>query len=874
MGGAASARKPVEIEVFIASLRKSELLEETEIDSLLDSIDADNVQQLARQLIKRGKLTRYQAGVLARGKSKGLILGKYELLDKVGQGGMGMVFRARHRHMGREVAVKILPAELASEPERLERFEREAQALAALNHPHIVTIHSVEEADGLRFLTMELVEGKTLTKVIPRGGLSLSHFFRIAIPLTEAVSAAHEKGITHRDLKPGNVMVTEEDRVKVLDFGLAKLRYEAEAIEDSEAPTAPATEAGRVMGTAPYMSPEQVQGKAVDHRSDVFSLGIMLYEMVTGDRPFQGDTAAELASSILRDTPASVTERKADLPRDLGRLIKHCLEKEPTRRLQSVLDVRNELEELRREVDTGEALTSAGAPITARRADRKRRLWLVGGAVVAALALTVGYLLTRSPPEPPPPETASAERKMLVVLPFENLGAPEDAYFAAGMTEEITSRLARVSGLGVISRTSAVQYDRAGKTTKQIGEDLGVGFVLVGTVRWDRRSDDAGRVRITPQLIRVADDTHMWADSYDRVLDDIFEAQSEIAQTVVQQLGVTLAPDEKQRVGARPTRSLDAYDSYLKGRFLLNRRGEGVLTRAIEYFEQALEQQQDYAPAYSALADSLVLLAEFQTIPANEAIPRAKALAQNALRIDPALGEAHVSLAYARMFSWDWAGGEESFKRGIELNPSYATGHHWYGFFLTLMGRAEESIASQRRALRLDPLSLIINRGLGHRYFYARRYDEAIEAERRTLELDPNFAAALLTLGNAYLQKGMLEDAISVLQRATSLAGGVGWGDAPAIGFAYAASGQKQMARQVLEEYGALESAKGRYVSPYKVATIHLGLGDEDQAFEWLERAYRESSLLLVYLNVEPLWDPIRPDSRFQDLLRRMNFPE
>jgi serine/threonine protein kinase len=331
----------------------------------------------------------------------GTRLGPYEILEPLGAGEMGEVYRAHDPRLKRDVALKVLPADLASEPERLERFQREAETLAALNHPHIVTIFSVEEAEDLRFLTMELVEGKTLTKVILWGGLPLSRFFQIAISLAEAVSAAHEKGIVHRDLKPGNVMVTEESRVKVLDFGLAKLREGVRGAVDTQSPTEPATGPGRVMGTAPYMSPEQVQGKALDHRSDVFALGIMLYEMATGERPFGGDTFAEVASSILKDNPVSVTERRADLPRDLAKLIKHCLEKEPRKRFQTTLDLANELEELRREVDTGEALTSDGAPIATKRAGGKRRVWLVSGAVVAALALAVGSLLLSRNARPP-----------------------------------------------------------------------------------------------------------------------------------------------------------------------------------------------------------------------------------------------------------------------------------------------------------------------------------------------------------------------------------------------------------------------------------------------------------------------------------------
>jgi serine/threonine-protein kinase len=524
---------------------------------------------------------------------------------------MGEVYRALDPKLNREVALKVLPPELASEPERLERFEREARTLAALSHPHIVTIFSVEEAEGLHFLTMELVKGRTLAKVIPHTGLPLPRFFRIAIPLTKAVSAAHEKGIAHRDLKPGNVMVTEDDEVQVLDFGLAKQRADTEDAMDTQAPTEEATEAGRVMGTAPYMSPEQLQGLPVDHRSDVFSLGIVLYEMATGHRPFEGRTSAELASSILKDTPTPVTELKADLPFDLGRLVKHCLEKEPKKRFQSTLDLANELEELQRDVDSGTASAASAAAVPARQALAKRRWLLAGGAVLAVVAVALGYLLPRGTE---PPRVSDPERKMLAVLPFENLGSPDDAYFAAGMTEEITGRLARVSGLGVISRTSAVQYAQTGKTMKQIGKDLGVSYVLEGTVRWDRGPEGAGRVRISSQLIRVADDTHLWAETYDRILDDVFEVQSEIAQRVTHQLGVALTGPEKGDDDLPPTDNLDAYQAYLRGRYYATRPHFTYENwdRAMAAYQRAVDLDPDFALAHAHLARGHALLRYFR----------------------------------------------------------------------------------------------------------------------------------------------------------------------------------------------------------------------------------------------------------------------
>jgi TolB-like protein/Flp pilus assembly protein TadD len=702
-------------------------------------------------------------------------LGPYEIVSPLGAGGMGEVYRARDPRLKRDVALKVLPAELASKPERLERFQREAETLAALNHPHIVTIFSVEEAEGLHFLTMELVEGQTLTKVIPRGGLPLPRLFRIAIPLTEAVSAAHEKGITHRDLKPGNVMVAEEDRIKVLDFGLAKLRHEPEAMEGSQSPTAAATDAGLVMGTAPYMSPEQVQGKAVDHRSDVFSLGIMLYEMVTGDRPFQGDTPAELASSILRDTPAAVTERKTDLPKDLARLIKHCLEKEPTRRFQSVLDLRNELEELRREVDSETALTAAGTPVIRHRAQASRRWMLVGGAIVATLALALGYVQMRSEPSragettTSGPSPAAPERKMLVVLPFENLGAPEDAYFAAGMTEEITNRLARVSGLGVISRTSAVQYDRTGKTVKQIGADLGVAFVLEGTVRWSRRSEGAERVRISPQLIRVADDTHVWADSYDRVIDDIFAVQSDIAEEVVGQLGVTLLPEERRSLEARPTENLAAYQAYLRG---LEHHWDPDLSTegrqlAAQMLERAVALDPTFAAAHALLSEVHSALYFFGDDLRPERLAKARAAAERGLELAPDSPEGHRALGYYHYWGHlDYERALEEFGLAAKLLPNDSGIVTAIAYVHRRQGRFEEAVAGLKKAADLDPRNAQAALDLAETYDDLRRYAEAEPYYERSISLAPDQVRAYQSKATSYVSReGSLEKARATLER-------------------------------------------------------------------------------------------------------------
>ncbi|MGB5657876.1 MAG: serine/threonine-protein kinase, partial [Thermoanaerobaculia bacterium] len=467
----------------------------------------------------------------------GQTLGHYKILDKLGEGGMGEVYLAADTTLKRKVALKVLPPDLASSQDRLERFQREAEALAALDHPNIVTIHTVEEAEGTRFLTMQLVDGKPLSELIPPNGMALAQIFKIATPLADALASAHEKGIIHRDLKPANVMVTTEGRVKVLDFGLAKLSHDPSLVSTQLA-TEPLTQDGLILGTMPYMSPEQLQGKELDGRSDVFSLGVMLYEMATGERPFKGDTSATLIMSIGRDTAPEVDTVRGELPHHLGRVIGRCLEKDPNKRFQTIKDVRNEFAALKRE--TASSVTSASRIDVPLVEPRKRVWWVavvVAGLVVAALgswllvrepepgAQTSGVVRTEDVAETQAASTDATEaatgsdRKMIVVLPFENLGSSEDDYFAAGMTEEITSRLAMVSEMGVISRKSAVRYADTDKSMQEIGAELGVDYVLEGTVRWAKEGDSS-RVRITPQLIQVSDDTHLWADTYDRVIQD------------------------------------------------------------------------------------------------------------------------------------------------------------------------------------------------------------------------------------------------------------------------------------------------------------------------------------------------------------------
>jgi TolB-like protein/Flp pilus assembly protein TadD len=682
------------------------------------------------------------------GLTPGAILGHYRIGTPLGAGGMGEVYQAEDTRLKRMVALKVLSRDVASDPGRLERFEREAQAVAALNHPNIVTIHSVEEAHGRHFLTMELVEGHTLDHEIPDGGLPLPEFFRLAVPLVDAVSTAHEKGITHRDLKPANVMITGEHRVKVLDFGLAKLRGPADALELTRAPTEAMTQEGVIVGTVPYMSPEQLQARPVDHRSDIFSVGILLHQMATGERPFSGSSSAEVMSSILRDLPAAVHEIHSRLPHQLGRIIRRCLEKDPERRYQSAKDLRNELEDLHREITTEPGRTAgAPAPLPSRRSALAGWLAGVAGGVVLVAALVLWLRPTaeesRAPTEPAAAPAAAATgpaRKMLVVFPFENLGAADDTYFASGVTEEITSRLAAVHALGVISRTTAIQYDPTGKTMRQIGQDLGVDYVLEGTVRWNHPTGGPSRVRVIPQLIRVEDDTHVWSERYEEELEDIFEMETAIAEKVIAELNVTLLKPEEEIIEAEPTQNLEAYQAFLKGLDIEHRaafdREEYI--RSIRMLERAVELDPSFALAWAALARVHAYLNIQGLDRSPERQEMAKAALDRALELDPDLPEVQIAVGYYYYHGLrDYDHALEALSLASKQRPNDSELLAAIGFIRRRQGRWDEALSYLERARRLSPRDAQLAREMGITCVPMRRHENANGYFDQAIALDP-----------------------------------------------------------------------------------------------------------------------------------------
>ncbi len=623
------------------------------------------------------------------------------------------------------------------------------------------------------------------------------------------------------------------------------------------------------------MSPEQVLGHPVDTRSDIFSFGVVLYEMLSGVNPFKGDTSVDTAHAILNKTPPSLTRYTENIPVLLQHTVKKMLAKEPDRRYQLVHEVRTNLLEVLSE-DRTSALSG--------EVDRLKPLairgirpgtWMALAAVVAVLAL-IGFLVlgpgVRESPEnaaqAPPVATGMSEREMIVVLPFDNLGPAEDEYFAAGMTDEITSRLGAVSGLGVISRRSALRYAGTDLSTREIGEELGVAYILGGGVRWAGDAGGTNRVRITPELIRINDDTQLWSETYDRVIEDIFEVQSEIAGQVIEQLGVTLLEGERMPLTARPTENLEAYTLYLKSRHFWDMRTAQNINTSLTYAQQAVELDPGYSLAHVAIANTWIFRGWYSVLAPKETFPKAKQAVLKALEFGDMLAEAHASRAHIYLeFDHDWEAAEREYERAIELNPRYPTTHQWYGGYLSAMGRHEEALREAETARELDPLNLIINTWVGLRHYFAGRYDVAIEEYEKALELGPDFQPAHWHLGWALEQTGRYEEAIAEAQQAIDLSGGSPLYIA-SLGHAYAKAGRDEEARETLDRLE--QESRTRHVSAYHTAVIHGALGDADEAFRWLDRAYEEQAPWIGYLRVDPRIDErLRSDPRFDALLQR-----
>jgi len=828
---------------------------------------------------------------------------RYSILSSLGAGGMGEVYLAEDTRLGRKVALKTLPSQFTNDKERLRRFQQEARAASALNHPNILTIHEIGVESGEHFIATEFVDGETLRAKLNRGRITLDEALKVAQQTAFALTAAHGAGIVHRDVKPENIMVRHDGIVKVLDFGLAKLLEPgAREASDPEADTRVLvqTEPGKVMGTPAYMSPEQARGLESDARTDIWSLGVVLCEMIAGRAPFRGETSSHTIVAILESEPSQLNVFAPAIPAELERIVRRTLTKDRDSRYQTSRDLMIDLKNLRRDLDFQSEMRRAGGPDTgvadaasaggevatppeavlsdqatslieprstsseANRGDGSIRYRI--GALVAMLLLAIGtlglwYYFHR--------QNAPAKIESIAVLPFVNESGNADMeYLSDGISESLINSLSQLPGMKVIARSSSFQYKGKNTNPQEVATALGVEAILTGRVI--QRGDN---LLISVELVNARDRTQMWGEQYNRKLTDILAVQQEISREVSENLRLKLTGEEQQRISKPFTRNAEAYELFLKGRYFHGKYTEEGLNKAIEYYQQAISKDPNYALAYAEMGNAFKTLGGVLgfTSPVTAA-PPGKAAIMKALAIDETLAEAHAALAdYDLNFDWDWPGAEKEFRRAIELDPNQWRAHAARGTYLQSLGRFDEAVAERERSRQLDPTSPGAIANVGYPLYYARRFDQALEYYRKALELDPDYSWGHLWIGQVYVQQGKYGDAIAEIKRAIALSDGNVRGIAT-LGHAYGVAGQRSEALKIIAELQ--ERARQKYVSPYFLALVYAGLGDKDQAFAHLEETYQERHPYLILIKAEPVFDVLHSDRRFADLVRRIGVPQ
>ena len=772
---------------------------------------------------------------------------------------MGEVYLAQDKHLLRKVALKTLPGYLTRDEELVRRFQREARSVSALNHPNILTIHEIGEVDSCHFMVTEFIEGETLRQRLTRGPLKIEPALDIGSQVASALCAAHQVGITHRDIKPENIMLREDGIVKVLDFGLAKLTERKG--DDSEATTLFHTKQGTVLGTAHYMSPEQARGLPLDARTDIFSFGVVLYEMVTGETPFAGETTTDVLASILTVEPPPLSSSQPEVPPELDQITSKALGKAREERYQDIRELLSHLQKLKQRLEfeatnpimPGRNTSSAEYVVATIR---RHRTSVAAVIAIFLLITTLGIAYSFF-------NTKARAIDSLAVLPFVNSTAdPNSEYLSDGITESIIYSTSKLPRLRVIPSSSVFRFKGKGIDPQTAGHELGVTAVMTGRV--NQHGDD---LLISAELIAVRDNSLLWGQQYTRKLADLLTVQEEIAREISERLRTRLTIEEQKQFSKRYTGDVQAYQLYLKGRYYWNKRTRDGYKKATEQFEQAIEKDPSYALAYAGIADCYNVLSSYGIASPRESIPKGEAAARRALEIDGDLAEAHTSLAYVKyQYEWDWAGGESEFRRALELNPNYSTAHQWYALELAGMGRMTDALREINRAQELDPLSLIANVNAGWIFYHARQYDRALEQIRKSLDMDPTFARGHWAISEPLEQQQKYQEATTELEKARQI------DETPImlalLGHLYAVTGKTSDARRIVTQLNAL--SKQAYLDPYFLAEIHTALGDRDQAFQELEKAYEQRSSWLVWLKVEPKFDSLRDDARYTSLLKRI----
>ncbi len=818
-------------------------------------------------------------------------IGHYQIINLLGAGGMGEVYLAQDTELRRKIAIKLLPAEFTKDKERLRRFQQEARSASALNHPNIITIHQISQVEGRHFMATEFIDGETLRQRLRRSGLELGETVDIAIQVASALSAAHQAGIVHRDIKPENIMLRPDGYVKVLDFGLAKLTEQEEQGRTPIDTDKIGTSSGLVMGTVKYMSPEQARGLDVDARSDIFSFGVVLYEMVVGLAPFEGETTGDLIASILKEEPVPLTQYAPTVRDELQRILSRTLRKEKKERYQSIQDLLKDLKDVKEDfeleskqrhsaqhgVSLGAVSTSA-ARSAVQTLEAFSSMWRFSIGVSAwawrrkvllmmSMASLVGFTMFLTGASSDSSTKSKPPIESIALVPFENAtGDSEVDYLSDGLTEEVIARLSKLPGLRVIARNTMFKFKGKQNHPETIGHELGVAAVLTGRVQ--RQGD---LIEIQVDLFDVQTGKHLWGEEISGKTSELTQIQASLAARVIESLRVKFNSNEIKRQEKDYSKNPEAYQLYLRGRYFWNKRTVEGTKKGIDSFQQALKIDPNFAPAYSGLADCYEILGGYSVLSPDEAFTAARLAATKAIEIDESLAEAHSSLGDIKQtYEWDFAGAELEYKRAIELNPNYANVYHKYSGLLRASGKHADAIAVKKKALELDPLSLIINAGMANVYLFAGLNDQAIDQARKTLELEPNFPKAHEVLGSAFMEKGMYREAITEYQKARDLDPGIPDYLAD-IGCAYARSGRRHEAEKVLDELK--EISKRQHVSPYVFALIYTALADKDQAFAWLERGYQERAPGMSDLKSNPGMNSLHSDQRYVDLLRRIGLP-